>query len=135
MARADAELPPEFWQAVAEFNCGEYYACHDTLEALWMEASEPERSFYQGILQMAVALYHRGNGNLRGAMILLGEGIKRLRSYPQSTYGIDLGELLRQGQAYLIDLQHQTQVDASNPTAATESCLPLKIQRQTSTGT
>ncbi|MEY3826619.1 MAG: hypothetical protein RLZZ148_1435, partial [Cyanobacteriota bacterium] len=43
-----------FWQGVSEFNLGEFYACHDTLEALWMESSEPTKSFYQGILQIAV---------------------------------------------------------------------------------
>jgi len=27
-----------------QFNQGQFYACHDTLEALWMEASEPQRT-------------------------------------------------------------------------------------------
>jgi predicted metal-dependent hydrolase len=35
-------LPNEFFQGVEQFNQQEFYACHDTLEALWMEASEPE---------------------------------------------------------------------------------------------
>ena len=60
-------VAPEFWQGVQQFNQREYYACHDTLEAIWMEASEPEKTFYQGILQIAVALYHLSNQNLRGA--------------------------------------------------------------------
>ena len=37
--------PQEFWQGVEEFNNREYYACHDTLEALWMESAEPEKNF------------------------------------------------------------------------------------------
>lgn len=79
-------LPSEFWRGITEFNQGEFYACHDTLEAIWMEAGEPEKTFYQGILQMAVALYHLGNRNVRGAIILLGEGMHRLRRY-ESDYG------------------------------------------------
>jgi len=95
----------QFWQAVEEFNTGQFYACHDTLEALWIEATEPEKTFYQGILQIAVALYHLGNRNLRGAMILLGEGSNRLRRYPSVYRGIDVDELLDQSVALLKILQ------------------------------
>jgi uncharacterized protein len=84
-------LPPEFWQALNQFNQGEFYACHDTLEALWIEADEPDRTFYQGILQIAVGLYHLGNLNWRGAVILMGEGLNRLRRYPDDYEGVDLG--------------------------------------------
>lgn len=98
-------MPPEFWQGVEQFNAGKFYACHDTLEALWIEASEPEKTFYQGILQIAVGLYHLGNRNWRGAVILLGEGSNRLRRYP-SVYGnIDVDELLNQSAGLLKALQ------------------------------
>ncbi|BAZ24548.1 hypothetical protein NIES4073_54440 [Kalymmatonema gypsitolerans NIES-4073] len=98
-------MPDEFWQGVKQFNAGQYYACHDTLEALWIEAAEPEKTFYQGILQIAVALYHLSNHNLRGAMILLGEGSNRLRRYPSEYGGIDVDELLSQSAALLTALQ------------------------------
>ncbi len=96
----------EFWQGVEQFNTGQFYACHDTLEALWIEATEPEKTFYQGILQIAVALYHLGNRNWRGAMILLGEGSNRLRRYPSVYSGIDVDGLLHQSVALLKILQH-----------------------------
>lgn len=98
-------MPQEFWQGVEQFNSGQFYACHDTLEALWIEASEPEKTFYQGILQIAVGLYHLGNENLRGAAILLGEGSNRLRRYPDSYGGIDVEELLSQSAALLAVIQ------------------------------
>ncbi|UBF28404.1 DUF309 domain-containing protein [Kovacikia minuta CCNUW1] len=98
-------LPPEFWQAVNQFNQRQFYACHDTLEALWMEAGEPDKKFYQGILQVAVALHHLGNQNWRGAVILLGEGMNRLRDY-QPTYGnIDVEAFLSQTARLLKILQ------------------------------
>ncbi|MBH8563805.1 DUF309 domain-containing protein [Nostoc sp. CENA67] len=103
-------IPQEFWQGIEQFNSGQFYACHDTLEALWIEASEPEKSFYQGILQIAVALYHLGNRNWRGAVILLGEGSNRLRRYPSTYSGIDVDELLSQSAALLTTLQ-QTGAD------------------------
>ena len=98
-------VPQEFWQGVEQFNQGQFYACHDTLEALWIEATEPEKTFYQGILQIAVALYHLGNSNWRGAVILLGEGMNRLRRYPSSYAGIDVDELLTQSATLLTALQ------------------------------
>ena len=100
------EMPSQYWQGVEQFNTGQFYACHDTLEALWIEALEPEKTFYQGILQVAVALYHLGNGNLRGATILLGEGTNRLRRYPSVFGGVDVDEFLDQSVALLKILQH-----------------------------
>ncbi|NDJ25518.1 DUF309 domain-containing protein [Nostoc sp. B(2019)] len=107
-------IPQEFWQAVELFNSGQFYACHDTLEALWIEASEPEKTFYQGILQIAVALYHLGNRNWRGAVILLGEGSNRLRRYPSSYSGVDVDELLSQSAVLWKTLQ---QIGADKITA------------------
>lgn len=98
-------VPQEFWQGVEQFNQGQFYACHDTLEALWLEATEPQKTFYQGILQIAVALYHLGNSNWRGSVILLGEGINRLRRYPPTYAGIDVDELLTNSAALLTALQ------------------------------
>lgn len=94
-----------FWQGVQQFNQQEFYACHDTLEALWMEAAEPLRRFYQGILQIAVACYHLSNHNWRGATILLGEGIGRLKDYQPSYEGIDVDRLVEQSAILLATLQ------------------------------
>jgi predicted metal-dependent hydrolase len=84
------EMPDEFWTGVDQFNQQQYYACHDTLEALWIEADQADKGFYQGILQIAVALYHLSNQNWRGAVILMGEGIHRLHSYPPVYGGVNI---------------------------------------------
>ena len=99
------EMPIEFWQGIEQFNSQDFYACHDTLEALWMEAGEPDKRFYQGILQIAVALYHLGNQNWRGAVILLGEGINRINYYQPSYAEIAVKDLLGQSAKLLIALQ------------------------------
>lgn len=99
-------LPEEFWQGVDQFNQQEFYACHDTLEALWIEAVEPQKRFYQGILQISVACYHLGNLNWRGAVVLLGEGIGRLSNYQPDYGGIDVTELLSQSVNLLQALQN-----------------------------
>ena len=112
----DSDFPAEFWQGVGQFNAGEFYACHDTLEAIWIEAPEADKKFYQGILQIAVALYHLGNQNLRGAVILLGEGSNRLRGYPGDYAQLDVSDFIQQAIALLTDLQtHEAQRPLPHP--------------------
>jgi uncharacterized protein len=99
------ELPLSFWQGVSEFQQGQFYECHDTLEALWIEAQEPHKTLFQGILQIAVACYHLGNQNWRGAVILLGEGIRRLSPYQPDYGGIDINHFLDTSSTLLSHLQ------------------------------
>ncbi|MGB3532979.1 MAG: DUF309 domain-containing protein [Microcoleaceae cyanobacterium] len=98
-------IPAAFWQGIEEFNQHEFYACHDTLEALWMESMEPEKRFYQGVLQIAVGLYHLSNQNRRGAMMLMGEGIRRLDYYQPDYSGINVEKLVIQTSVLLKQLQ------------------------------
>ncbi len=101
----DTRLPPEFWQGIAQFNRGEFYACHDTLEAIWMTASIPEKPFFQGILQLAVALYHLSNHNWQGAAMLMGEGMRRLEPFEPHYGGIQVSDLLDRASAWQRALQ------------------------------
>jgi predicted metal-dependent hydrolase len=99
------EFPPEFWQGVEQFNSGQFYDCHDTLEAIWLECYGTEKKFYQGILQIAVACYHLSNLNWRGCAILLGEGMSRLGQYPADYAGIDVDALIDRSQEMLTIVQ------------------------------
>ena len=94
-----------FWQGVAAFNGQQFYQCHDLLEAIWMESTESEKNFYQGILQIAVACYHLGNGNWRGTVILLGEGIRRLADFQPIYQDIDVSQLRQDSYVLLAELQ------------------------------
>lgn len=96
---------PEFERGIAEFNQQQFYACHDTLEAIWVDAPEVDKRFYQGILQVAVGCYHLSNDNLRGAIILLGEAVRRLCDYQPDYEEINVEQLLEQAMALLQVLQ------------------------------
>lgn len=101
----DTELPENFWQGIDQFNQGDFYACHDTLEAIWIEAPVFDKKFYQGILQIAVGLYHLGNHNWRGAVILMGEGLNRLSGYQPAYYGINVEQLIDETSEFLGQVQ------------------------------
>lgn len=84
---------PNLEKAIAQFNQRDFYSCHDTLEEIWMDSAEPEKTFYQGVLQVAVGCYHLGNSNWRGAVILLGEGIRKLMEYEPEYLEINVTQL------------------------------------------
>ena len=79
----EPQLDPEelaaFRRGVAQFNDGFFFECHDTLEDVWSGVRGPARDFFQGLIQVAVGFQHLANGNLRGAVLLLHEGGRRLQ--------------------------------------------------------
>ena len=87
------EADPRFQQAVDLFNSREWYAAHDVFEEIWHEQIDPDRKLIQAIVQIAVAHVHLERGNTRGATILLGEGIGRLRPSLPTALGLDLTAL------------------------------------------
>jgi predicted metal-dependent hydrolase len=92
-------------EALQQFNQQEFYTCHDLLEALWMDAYYPEKTFYQGLLQIAVGLYHLGDRNWKGSMILLGEGISRLRDFQPEYMDINVSKLIQDSAELLNKIQ------------------------------
>jgi uncharacterized protein len=72
------------------FNEGEFFEAHEVWESVWLETSGPERRFYQGLIQAAVALYHFGNGNLRGAVKLYGSSLGYLEHFAPAYQGLNL---------------------------------------------
>lgn len=70
-----------------------------------MAADTIEKPFYQGILQIAVGLYHLGNHNWRGATILIGEGVNRLRPFEPSYGGVAVADVVDLGWTWLVALQ------------------------------
>ena len=99
------EADPRFQQGVELFNAGEWYAAHDLLEELWHETADPDRRSLQGILQVAVAQLHLQRGNRRGATILFGEALGRLKRPGTPDLGLDLASLCRAAQQRLEALQ------------------------------
>ena len=99
------EADPQLAEAIALFNAGEWYRCHDLLEDLWHQCQGPDRQALQGLLQIAVAQLHFERSNLRGATVLLGEGLGRLKPYGSEALGLELGPLLAAVSRRLQDLQ------------------------------
>jgi uncharacterized protein len=80
--------------AIEQFNRGDYFEQHETLERMWRAEPGPVRGLYQGILQVGVGLYHLERGNYDGALHLLERGIARLAAYAPASNGIDVAQLV-----------------------------------------
>ena len=84
------EIPTaEFLRGIDEFNAGQFFECHETLEAVWKIETSPRREFTQGVIQTSVAFYHLGRDNQAGA-------IKPIQASSSSTSQIRTS-LLRRG--------------------------------------
>jgi predicted metal-dependent hydrolase len=80
-----------FRKGVEQFNAGLYFECHDTLEDLWSGIRGPSRDFFQGLIQVSVALYHLEGGNAAGAESMIRRALRRFDAYPDRYFGFDLG--------------------------------------------
>ena len=101
------QADPRLQQAVADFNASNWYACHDGFEALWHETQGPMRPVLQGLLQIAVAELHLERDNRRGATMLMGEGLGRLRRCDDEALGLALAPLRLLAALRLNALQQQ----------------------------
>ena len=91
--RCDEAPSPEFLRGIKEFNRREFFECHETLEALWIEETDPLRYLYQGILQVGVGFYHLRRGNYKGALSLLQRGLRLLQPFARGCLGVDVARL------------------------------------------
>ncbi|PHY01283.1 MAG: hypothetical protein CK530_09620 [Planctomycetaceae bacterium] len=85
-----ADYDPLYLQGIEKFNECDYYESHEIWEELWTEYRGPSRKFYQGLIQAAVALYHFGNGNIRGARKLHKSVHVYLETYSPTHLGLNI---------------------------------------------
>jgi len=71
-----------FQRGVAHFNAREFFESHEVWEEIWLAAPEPEKTFLQGMIQIAAAFHHYGRGNMRGMKSLLAAGLARISGFP-----------------------------------------------------
>jgi predicted metal-dependent hydrolase len=82
-----------FLEAVDAFNNRQWYAAHDRFEDLWYETTGQLREFLQAVIQIAVSEYHFENGNIKGSILLMAEGLNHLASSRSLQTGYDLDSL------------------------------------------
>jgi uncharacterized protein len=89
MSASAFEYEPRYLGGIVCFNEHDFFEAHEVWESIWLECAGPERRFYQALIQAAVALYHFGNGNLRGAAKLYRTSKAYMDNYASPYLGLD----------------------------------------------
>jgi uncharacterized protein len=82
-----------FERGLAHFNARRFFEAHEIWEEIWLVEDEPEKTFLQGIIQIAAAFHHYCRGNSDGAESLLAAGIVKISRFPADYHGLALAEL------------------------------------------
>ena len=127
-ARCAGAPPPGLLAGIAQFNAGEYWECHETLEEIWRVEPDPIRYLYQGILQIGVGFYHLRRGNYRGAVNKLTSGLAYLAPSEPDCLRVDVARLRAEAGAVLAAL---TALGPEQLTALDTSRLPQVMLHRT----
>jgi predicted metal-dependent hydrolase len=85
---------PLLARAADLFNRKLYFECHDLLEDAWTGERGRERDFLQGLIHLAVGMYHLAADNYEGAVSQLGRGVHQLEPFSPEQDGLDVDALL-----------------------------------------
>ena len=98
-------------KGVILFNQHLFFEVHEVLEPQWMQAQGEVKSFLQGLIQIAVAFYHLGRGNIDGAQSLLHEGLLKISPHTPAFLGVELRDFitnLKECQEVVLNLRSET---------------------------
>jgi predicted metal-dependent hydrolase len=90
----DDPPPALLVEGIAQFNRGEFFEQHETLELLWRAERRDIRYFYQGILQIGVAFHHLRRLNHHGTVYMLTRGPRYLAPFAPRCQRVDVQALL-----------------------------------------
>ena len=95
------EQDKHFARGMRRFNSCEFWHAHESWEAIWLVAPQPDKTFLQGIIQIAAAFYHHQRSNLEGMRSLMRRGLAKVEEFPPAYRGLRLEELRGAVRAWL----------------------------------
>jgi uncharacterized protein len=63
------------------YRAGHFFKAHEHWEAVWLKATEPDKTLLQGLIQMAAAFHHWQRGNSEGTASLLRQALRKLEGF------------------------------------------------------
>lgn len=101
----DDSPPALLLEGIAQFNRGEYFEQHETLELLWRAEPRDIRYLYQGILQIGVAFHHLRKLNHHGTVYMLTRGPRYLAPFTPRCQRVNVQQLLDDAAAALREVE------------------------------
>jgi predicted metal-dependent hydrolase len=110
----DATVRDYFREGVEQFNAEKFFDAHESWEAIWLHAPEPDKTFLQGITQVSAAFHHYSKGNYAGAKTLLERGLQKLAQFPVHYRGVKVDRLREEAGRWLV-ISPQRKEDRKEP--------------------
>jgi predicted metal-dependent hydrolase len=101
----DEPPPPLLIEGIAQFNRGEFFEQHETIERLWRAEARDIRYLYQGILQVGVAFHHLRKRNHHGTVYMLTRGPRYLAPFAPRCQRVDVQQLIDDAAAALREVE------------------------------
>jgi uncharacterized protein len=99
-AMKSSEKEEKFERGLRHFNAREFFEAHEVWEEVWLVEAEPEKTFLQGIIQIAAAFHHYRRGNSDGAETLLAAGIVKITRFPADHRGLAILDLCKTAKSW-----------------------------------
>lgn len=88
-------VPGNLQLACDQFNRGQFFECHETLEEIWQQEHGPVRDLYKGLIQVAAAFVHITRNHYRGPDRLFATAAGYLRPFAaEGALGFDVAALV-----------------------------------------
>ncbi len=117
---------PEMSAGLACFRREQFFEAHEHWEAVWLRSAEPEKTFIQGLIQVAGSFFHFRRNNLGGARSMGRKALGRLDKYPEVYGGVFVEVLRADVRAYLVTLDTEfTAIQTLPQIQLTDSLPPL----------
>jgi predicted metal-dependent hydrolase len=81
-------------RGITLFNDQEFWHAHEAWEELWLPARGEQKTFLQGLIQLAAAYHHVQRGTFRGGVRLFDAALAKLAPFPAGYGGVDRAEVV-----------------------------------------
>ena len=93
------------------FNAQKFWHAHEAWERLWLAATGDEKTFLQGLIQLAAAYHHVQRGTFRGAIRLFEAGLTKLATTSVHFRDLDCTDVVATAQKHRDSLSRNEHID------------------------
>jgi predicted metal-dependent hydrolase len=96
------------------FNAREFWHAHEAWEEHWLNASGEEKTFLQGLIQLAAAYHHVQRGTFRGGVRLFDAAFAKLEPFADGYANIDRRDAITAAIAHREKIARGDNIEASD---------------------
>ncbi|PYQ30549.1 MAG: hypothetical protein DMF56_06990 [Acidobacteria bacterium] len=99
-------------KGVELFNAHHFWHAHEAWEEIWLTSSGGEKTFLQGLIQLAAAYHHVQRGTFRGAIRLFDAAFAKLDPFPPGYAGVDRANVIEVARGHRTRISAGEKIDA-----------------------